>query len=169
MIVLHVENQELTRVALANALGVQDDRLRHLSRTYDYVSTAMVHEARKQIQVADSVKVLVLDIGLDPGWDSRHMMRVLLELLRRMEGEPPRAGEPESCAAVELAHVAKVQGVSCALLTNYADYVGNPIGEGKDQRELKKEHLPQIFRAGAMFLKNASGFADCAEWVRGKL
>lgn len=165
MVVMHVENQDITRKALADSLGVKDDHFQWKGQMHKLLSTALVEHARDALKKAGQVDILVLDIGLDVGWDNLHM----LDTLGHLATGTPRESGPTSCLAHELAVLGRKCKVNCALLTNYADYVGKPIAQGDAKKMLTREDLLRIFMADAIFRKSDTGVPDCATWIKGKL
>jgi hypothetical protein len=152
MTVMHVENQDITRDSLARLLGVKDGKLGE----HRYVSTGVVGAAKREL-AGGAVKVVVLDLGLNPAWDNHHMRAVLRHLaLNEAPSGAAAAGECEAHVLAMLAHQHKVR---CALLTNYADYTGgNP--------PLTHDKIAAAFHAEAVFSKDEAGQQACARWVK---
>ncbi len=154
MIVLHVENNEVTRSQLERTLKVVDHQL----AGYAYQATGMVEAAKKMIH-AGEVRVLVLDLGLDNQWANQHHLSS--ELANALKD--PNWTAPKGFAAYELALEARQRRVpAVAVLTNYADQLGPPAQEVLDG-------LKKIFHADAAFTKDECGLQQCVNWVRGKI
>lgn len=152
MSVIHVENQEITREALARLLGVKDGRM----DDHPYISTGIVNAAKQQFR-SGQVRVLVLDLGLNAAWDNPHMRLVLRHLAL---GEAiPDPSLSTACESHALALLAHQHHARCALLTNYADYTGG-------DPPLTHDKLAAAFHAEAVFSKDERGLQECAQWVK---
>ena len=151
MIVLHVEDNEVTRSALERKLDVRDHQL----AGHAYRATGVVEAARRIIH-ADEVRVLVLDLGLDNEWSNQHHLAT--ELGKALND--PTWVPPKGFAAYELALQARQQSVpAVAVLTNYADQLGKPADE-------VLEGLRRVMQVHAAFTKDERGLQQCADWVR---
>lgn len=155
MIIMHVEDRDVTRGALADGLSVQDGRLGQ----YEYLSTGMVAAAKAKLR-SGNVKLLILDLGLNTPWDNKNMIRVLRYLALDEEPEHPNA--PRTCDAHAIATIAHQHQTQVVVLTNYLDYLGgNP--------PLSADKLRDVFHAQAIFNKDADSIVECARWVRKEL
>jgi hypothetical protein len=155
MFVVHLEHNEATRTQLARLLNMHGGRM----GGFEYLATEVAADARRKI-LADSVKALVLDLGLNPAWDNKHLYHVLRHLAL---GEALTEGERASdCIAHGITLLAHRHHVPAAVLTNYADYTGGdpPLTEAK---------IREAFQVQAIFHKDGDGLNQCAAWVRGVL
>src|SRR5262249_35054899 len=155
MLVIHVENCEITRASLANLAGVAAGRI----GGHEYIATGLAAAAEERLNER-TVGALVLDLGLDSGWDNRNMLRMLRRLI--LAPGPPDPSEGRTLAAHRLARIARDHGVPCALLTNWLDYF-------QDGDELTMEALRGAFFAEAAFRKDETGISACAVWLRDHL
>jgi hypothetical protein len=155
MLVIHVEDNEITRASLANLAGVTAGRI----GGHQYIATGIAAAVEERL-IEGTVRALVLDLGLDAGWDNRNMLRMLRGLIRATRRPDPR--ERRTLAAHRLALLARDHEVPCALLTNWLDY----FQEGD---ELTTEVLRDVSSAEAVFRKDESGMSACAAWVRDHL
>ena len=151
MIILHVEDNGITRESLAHLLGVRNGRI----DGHEYVSTGIVAAAEERLS-RGTVRALVLDIGLNVRWDNANIHRALRNLVAAPE--PRLAGDP-GLLSYRLALRARDLKVPCALLSNWPDYL-------KDEDGLTLEALRDTFHAEAVFRKDEAGMSACAAWVR---
>jgi len=151
MVVLHLENNEITQVQLSDLLGVKDKKL----NGHDYVPTQVVVAAEDDLR-HNRVVALVLDLGLDNPWDNAHK---LAEELKHAVAAPAAWTPPVGLKAYQVATLARGHRVPFAILTNYANLLGLPADEC-----LKR--LTQAFGADAAFGKDGAGLKQCADWVR---
>jgi hypothetical protein len=154
MAILHVENRDDTRAVLADLLGVEDGTVEGLA----HASTSVFGAAEAQLR-SGSVRVLVLDLGLNPEWDNQNLPRALRQLAQA--GTPLGEQDAREFYAFRLAQLAHDLGVPCALLTNFPEYLG------LEGRQL--EAVRDAFHAKAVFRKDEAGMAECASWVRSEL
>ncbi len=152
MYVVHVEHNELIRTQLARLLNVQGGTL----GGFQYRETDVAGDARRLLQ-ADAVEALVLDLGLNPAWDNKHLPAVLRHLA--LGEDPPPGVRAADCVSHALALLAHRHHVPCAVLTHYADFTGGdpPLTEDK---------LREAFHLQAIFHKDGKGISACAAWVR---
>lgn len=155
MYVVHLELSEPIRTQLARLLGVRDGKL----GGFQYFETDVPADVRRVLQ-ANSAKVLVLDLGLKPAWDNKHLPAVLRHLA--MGEDLPPGIRAADCTAHALTLMAHRHHVPCAVLTNYSLYTGGDPG-------LTEEKIREAFRAQAIFHKDGRGLSACARWVRGAL
>jgi hypothetical protein len=158
MSVIHVEDNQITREALAHALGVRDWRV----GGYEYVSTSVPSVAADELR-RGKAHALILDIGLTP-FQSPDLLQWLGRQARGDRTQEP--AEPEGAQswrpeAYRLALLAYHSKVPCALLTNWADYPDPQTGQ-----RYPLEVLRDIFHAKAVFPKDEAGILKCADWIR---
>lgn len=152
MYVVHLEHNELIRTQLARLLGVQAGRL----GAFQYLETDVAADVRRRLQT-DAVKALVLDLGLDPAWDNKHLPAVLRHLA--MGEDLPPGLRAADCVAHAVALMAHRHHVACAVLTHYTDFLGgNP--------PLTVENIRDAFHVQAIFHKDGKGLNACVAWIR---
>jgi hypothetical protein len=152
MLVIHVDDNGITRASLANLAGVKAGRI----GGHEYIATGIAAAAEERL-IEGTVRALVLDLGLDAGWDNRNMLRMLRRLILAPARPDPQEGRTPT--AHRLALLARDHEVPCALLTNWLDY----FQEGD---ELTMEALRGAFYAEAVFRKDECGISACAVWLR---
>jgi hypothetical protein len=151
MVVMHLENRDETRFALAELVGAKDGQV----EGHTYYATAVFGAAEARLR-SGTVNAFVLDLGLNPEWDNRNLPRALRQLT---QGESPlENADAQSFYAYRLAQLAHDLGVPTVLLTNYPEQLGY---EGP-----KHDALKTAFHAANVFRKDDDGLAACAAWVR---
>ncbi|HKM57041.1 MAG TPA: hypothetical protein VJY33_26785 [Isosphaeraceae bacterium] len=150
MSVVHVENQDITRAALADLMGVEDGRIDGTK----YIDTSLFGVAEGQLRKG-KVQALVLDLGLNPKWDNTHLPRVLKQLA---QGLDIAAQDAENFYAYRLALLAHERQVPCALLSNFPGMLGLD--------EQRSKTLLAAFHAEKIFPKTDVGVEECADWIR---
>jgi CheY-like chemotaxis protein len=146
MSVLHVENDDNPRDALARLVKEEVDGVR-------LISVSNYGEAEKRLR-GSGVQLLILDLGLNPTWDNRNLPRVLRRLAEGLELDPQDA---EHFYAFRLARLAHDRGVPCVLLTAFPEHLRL---DGA-----RSEALRNAFHAQAVFKKDEAGLTECAAWV----
>jgi hypothetical protein len=150
MIVLHLEDRDVTRGALKRLLGVADGKL----KDYEYMGTGIPAAAKQRLR-SDEVKCLALDLNLDNEWATDvQLTEVLKQAIQRPDDWQPPAG----FQAYEVTMLAKRHRVPFAVMTNYADQLGLNTDKALDG-------LKATFQADAAFTKDEAGLKACAKWI----
>src|SRR5690242_10284617 len=120
MMVLHLENDDYTVKNLSSLLKVTGNpHDGYRVDGHDYVMVDNIAQAEKHLN-SGSVRVLILDIGLDidRDQDPKSGMPILLNQLVQLAHHPD-PGKQASFAGYRLAHLAAARRVHTALLTNW--------------------------------------------------